>query len=297
MNTRTSPVHDLHTHSTASDGAYSPTELVSRATAAGIQVLALTDHDTTAGLAEAHDAAHRAGIRLINGVEISVTWQNRTLHLVGLNINRDDLHLNQRLEELAAIRSERAQEMAARLAKAGIHGLYADALALSGTGMITRTHFAHCLARRGLAADVRDVFNRYLTPGRPGYVATRWADMDAAIDWITAAGGTATLAHPQRYKLTGSWLRRLLGEFKEMGGAALEVLSGTASPSEVQSSATLARQFGLLASCGSDFHGPDESWPKLGRLPPLPADLTPVWQAWHTAEDLPDDRHEPLPLG
>ncbi len=273
-------VYDLHSHSTASDGFYSPTDLVLRAAAAGIKVLGLTDHDTTAGLPEAGLAVQEAGIHLIPGVEVSVTWEKKTLHVVGLNIDARHAPLQAGLCQLEAIRADRAREMGDRLAKTGVFGIFEEAKAMAGTGMITRTHFAHCLVRRELAADVRDVFGRYLTAGKPGYVPTRWADITVAIHWIRDAGGVAVLAHPHRYQLTGSWLRRLLGEFKEMGGEGLEVLSGTASPGEVQSSAALALRFGLLASCGSDFHGPDEGWPKLGRLPALPAGLEPIWNAW-----------------
>lgn len=276
-------VYDLHTHSTASDGVYPPADLVARAAAAGIEVLALTDHDSTAGLKEAGEAARQRGIRLITGVEISTTWQNKTLHVVGLNIDPEYAPLQTGLRQLDMIRAERAQEIGWRLEKAGIPGMLEAAEALAGNGILTRSHFAHCLARRGLAVDVRDVFNRYLTAGKPGYVSTRWADLDAAIGWIAAAGGVAVLAHPQRYKLTGSWLRRLLGEFRAMGGAGIEVLSGTASPGDIQSSTALALRFDLLASCGSDFHGPDEAWPKLGRLPALPPGLKPVWQCWDNA--------------
>ena len=273
-------VHDLHSHSTASDGFYSPTELVRRAAEAGVKVLGLTDHDTTAGLYEAGVAAEEVGIRCISGVEVSVTWERKTLHVVGLNMDVQHAPLQAGLSRLEAIRADRATEMDRRLERAGIPGILEEARAMVGNGMITRTHFAHCLARRGLAANVRDVFGRYLTAGKPGYVSTDWAEIAEAIGWIKAAGGVAVLAHPHRYKLTVSWLRRLLGEFKEMGGEALEVLSGTASPGEVQSSAALASRFGLLASCGSDFHGPDEGWPKLGRLPPLPPGLEPVWRVW-----------------
>ena len=273
-------VHDLHSHSTASDGFYSPTELVRRAAEAGVKVLGLTDHDTTAGLYEAEVAAEEVGIQCIYGVEISVTWERKTLHVVGLNIDADYAPLQAGLSRLETIRADRATEMDRRLERAGIPGILEEARAMVGNGMITRTHFAHCLARRGLAANVRDVFGRYLTAGKPGYVSTDWAEIAEAIGWIKAAGGVAVLAHPHRYKLTASWLRRLLGEFKEMGGEALEVLSGTASPGEVQSSAGLASRFGLLASCGSDFHGPDEGWPKLGHLPPLPPGLEPVWRVW-----------------
>ncbi len=272
--------HDLHTHSTASDGCYTPTELVNRAAAAGIQVLSLTDHDTTAGLAEAAVAAQAQGLRLIPGVEISVTWESRTMHVVGLNIDAGHAPLQNGLAQLKATRTQRTQEIAWRLEKAGIPGMLAAAEALAGPGIITRTHFADCLAQRGFAADRRDVFNRYLTAGKPGYVATRWADMAAAIAWIRDASGIAVLAHPQRYRLSNAWLRRLLSEFKSLGGEGLEVVSGTAAPGDVQSSTALAQRFALLASCGSDFHGPDEGWPKLGRLPGLPAGIQPVWSHW-----------------
>jgi predicted metal-dependent phosphoesterase TrpH len=277
-------VHDLHTHSRVSDGYYTPTELVARAAGVGIHVLSLTDHDTTAGLAEASAAAERNGIRLIPGVEISVTWQTKTVHVVGLNIDARHPPLRDGLLTLQGIRAERAREMGRRLAKAGILGVYEETAELAGSGMITRTHFAQCLARRGLAVDVRDVFNRYLTSGKPGYVSTHWVDMETAIGWIRGAGGIAVLAHPQRYKLTASWLRRLLGEFKAMGGEAVEVLSGAAQPADVQSSSALVKHFGLRASCGSDFHGPDEGWPRLGRLPSLPAGLEPVWAVWESPE-------------
>jgi predicted metal-dependent phosphoesterase TrpH len=250
----------------------------------GITVLALTDHDSTEGLAEAGSAAPEHGIRLIAGVEISVTWQDRSLHIVGLNIDPDSAPLRQGLAKLQEIRRERAREMGRRLAKDGIPGVYEAAEAMAQGGMITRTHFAKQLAKLGLAADVRDVFNRYLTRGKPGYVSTRWAEPGEAIGWIKQAGGVAVLAHPQRYKLTHSWLRRMVAEFREAGGEAIEVVSGTASPGDVQSTAEYARRFDLLASVGSDFHSPENLWPRLGRLPPLPAGLVPVWGGWESSE-------------
>jgi len=275
-------VYDLHTHSTASDGAYSPSELVRQAGAAGVTALALTDHDSTAGLAEAEVTALEAGIRLIPGVEVSATWADKTIHIVGLRIDPDCDVLKQGLARLQAIRDERAQEMGRRLDRYGVPGTFEAAREMAGDGMITRTHFARYLASLGLAGSVKDVFERFLTRGKPGYVPTRWAEMADVIDWIREAGGVAVLAHPQRYKLTASWMRRLIGEFKECGGAALEVVSGTASPSETQSSAEYARRFELCASCGSDFHSPETVWVKLGRLPPLPSNLTPVWSLWNS---------------
>lgn len=272
--------YDLHTHSTASDGKYTPAELVAEAVAAKIAMLAVTDHDSTAGLAEAQEAAQEHEIHLVAGVEISVTWCDKSLHLVGLNVDPNSAGLRQGLAGLQEIRMERAREMGRRLAKDGIPGAFEAAEALAGEGMITRTHFARHLAHLALAANVRDVFNRYLTQGKPGYVPTRWAEMGDAISWIKEAGGVAVLAHPQRYKLTGSWLRRLLAEFRETGGEAIEVISGTAAPGDIQSSTEYARRFDLMASVGSDFHSPDYLWPKLGRLPPLPAGLVPVWEQW-----------------
>ncbi len=272
--------YDLHTHSTASDGAYPPAELVGRAVLAGITRLALSDHDSTAGLDEARVAADSAGIGLISAVEISATWQKKTIHIVGLNIDPASDPLREGLAGLREIRGERAREIGRRLDHYGLPGVFEAVAALAGSGMLTRTHFARHLADLGLAGGVGDAFDRYLTHGKPGYVATHWAAMEEAIAWIRAAGGAAVLAHPRRYKLTGSWLRRLLGEFREAGGAGIEVASGTAAPGDVQASADLARRFDLLASVGSDFHGPDNFWPKLGRLPPLPGDLVPVWSLW-----------------
>lgn len=277
--------YDLHLHSTASDGAYPPRELVAQAAAHGISALALTDHDSTAGLAEAGLAAAEQGLRLIPGVEVSTTWRDKSLHILGLNLDPACEPLRQGLAGLQALRGERAREMGRRLAKAGIPGVFEAARLKAGSGMITRTHFAQHLHEVHLAGSVRDAFDRYLAQGKPGYVPTRWADLEAAIGWIRTAGGVAVIAHPQRYKLTGSWLRRLLGEFRELGGAGLEVVSGTAAPGEVQSSAEFARRFDLAASCGSDFHGPQYQWPKLGRLPPLPAGLRPVWELWEVAGD------------
>jgi len=272
--------HDLHTHSTASDGVYAPAELVREAAAAGVRQLALTDHDSTDGLGEAERFALECGIRLIPAVEISVTWHNKSVHIVGLNIDAACPSLQAGLHGLQVIRQNRAEEMGRRLEKAGIPGAYAAARALAGDGMITRTHFARYLVEQGLSPTVGDVFGRYLTHGKPGYVSTEWAPLEAAVAWIREAVGIACIAHPQRYKLTGSWLRRLFTEFKDAGGEALEVISGSGSPNDIQTMAQHARRIGLLASVGSDFHSPDSAWLKLGRLPPLPEGLVPVWSRW-----------------
>jgi predicted metal-dependent phosphoesterase TrpH len=274
--------YDLHTHSTASDGAYSPSKLVRLAQAAGVTHLALTDHDCTNGLIEAQAEAQACGLTLIRAVEISTTWHGKSVHVVGLDIDPACATLQQGLARLQTLRVSRAEEMGRRLAKAGIPGGFEAAQALAGErGMITRTHFAQFLATQGLAGTVRDVFDHYLVQGKPGYVPTVWAGLGEAVGWIKAAGGVAVVAHPQRYKLTANWLGRLLREFKEAGGEALEVIAGCSSIGDIQSSSSAARRHGLLASVGSDFHSPENVWLKLGRLPELPPDLTPVWSLWH----------------
>lgn len=279
--TRMPVSYDLHTHSTASDGAYTPAELVRQAAAAGITHLALSDHDSTAGLDEAMTTAAEEGIRLIAAVEISATWQDKSVHIVGLNIDSRCLELQQGLRGLQCQRLERAEEMGRRLSKHGIAGAFEAAAQQARSGMITRTHFARYLVAQGLAATMSDVFDRYLTHGKPGYVPTHWAELAQVVGWITQAGGVAVLAHPQRYKLTASWMRRLLGEFKEFGGTAIEVVAGCGHAADIQNAANHARRFGLLSSAGSDFHSPEHHWLKLGRLPELPPDLTPVWSLWN----------------
>jgi predicted metal-dependent phosphoesterase TrpH len=273
--------YDLHTHSTASDGAYAPAELVRQAHAAGVTHLALTDHDCTDGLIEAKAEATERGLTLIPAVEISTTWLGKSVHIVGLDIDPCCPELQQGLARLQTQRVSRAEEMSRRLAKNGIEGSLEAVRAMAGVGKITRTHFAQFLANQGLAATVRAVFDRYLVQGKPGYVHTEWAGLEEAVGWIKSAGGIAVLAHPQRYKLTNSWLRRLLIEFKAAGGESLEVVTGNASLGDIQSSAAAARRHGLLASVGSDFHSPDSCWLKLGRLPELPKDLTAVWSLWN----------------
>lgn len=272
---------DLHTHSTASDGSLKPAELVRQAADAGITHLALSDHDCTDGLEEARTAADERGIVLIPAVEISVSWHGKSVHVVGLNIDPDSPELRQGLADLRDLRRRRAEDIGRRLAKAGVEGAFEGASALAGDGMITRTHFALHILELGLAANVQAVFDRYLSQGKPGYVPTQWASLEQAVHWIARAGGAAAVAHPMRYKLTHSWLGRLLIEFKACGGAGVEVVSGAGNPADVQSAAAAVRRHGLLASAGSDFHGPAHPWLRLGRLPPLPQDLTPIWSLWH----------------
>ena len=269
--------YDLHAHSTASDGTLSPTALVERAHTNGVDVLALTDHDTLAGLAEAQTAANRLGLGFLTGVEISVTWEGATIHIVALDVDPANPVLQAGLKQLGDFRDWRALEMGQRLAKAGVAGAYEGARALSNGTLISRTHFARYLISQGRARDMRDCFRRYLTKGKPGHVPGQWATLDEVLGWIHAADGRAVIAHPARYDLTRAKLRRLVGDFAALGGAAMEVVSGSHAPADVQLMAGIARDFDLHASVGSDFHDPAQSWADLGRCSMLPPDCKPVW--------------------
>lgn len=290
-------VYDLHAHTFYSDGALAPAELVARAAANGVQVLALTDHDVTDGVPEAQAAAQLAGITLVPGVEISVTWPGnlscvsgtsaihggrgtQTIHVVGLQIDITHPGLQAGLARLREFREWRAEEIGRRLAKAGIPGAIEGARARAQRGLVSRTHFAQFLVAAGHAKDIRSVFKKFLVHGKPGYVPGAWASLDEAIGWIRAAGGQAVLAHPARYKITATRLRKLLSEFRDAGGEAIEVVSGSHSRDDMFRFAQLAHHYGLLASSGSDFHGPQNYYMDLGPLPPLPENCTPVWQAW-----------------
>lgn len=275
------PRYDLHSHSTYSDGLLSPAAVVARAASRGVDVLALTDHDEVAGLAEARTAAAHAGITLVNGSELSVSWESHTLHIVALCIDPESPALVQGLENIRSGRTIRARRIASALAEAGIRGAYEGAMQyVTSEGLISRTHFARYLVEAGYVNEVKDVFKRYLTPGKPGYVAHEWATLPQAIGWIHAAGGQAVLAHPGRYKVGLSGLRRLLADFRDAGGDAIEVLSSSHTAAQFAEFATLARVYGLMASGGSDYHGPGESRMDLGDLPPMPAGVIPVWQHW-----------------
>ncbi len=278
-----SAIYDLHTHSTASDGTLAPAELVARAADAGVDVLALTDHDTTAGIDEARKEALHRGIDLVPGVEISVSWGPQVVHLVGLGVDAGHRPLQQGLAGLCEFRDWRAREIGRRLEKRGIPGAFEGASAFSNGRLIGRTHFARFLVDRGYAENVRKVFQHYLVRGKPGYVPGRWASLTDAVGWIRGAGGEAVLAHPARYPLTRSKLRHLFSEFRDAGGVALEVISGSHSRDDVFTMARHARDFGLRASSGSDYHGPENPWIELGRLPPLPGDVIPVWRDWPRA--------------
>lgn len=276
--------YDLHSHSLASDGTLSPTELVQRAATAGVDVLALTDHDDTGGIAEAQQAAAQEGICLVPGVEVSVTWGKQTIHVVGLNIDTAYEPLQIGLARTREYRNWRAEEMGRRLAKHGIEGAYEGAVARAHGRIISRTHFAHFLVDNGYAESVRAVFKSFLKPRKPGFVPGDWATMEEALGWINGAGGEAVIAHPARYTMSASKRRMLLSEFVELGGAGLEVVSGSHSRGDNFNMAQLAKNYKLRASAGSDFHGPENPWVELGRLQTLPEGCIAIWQDWQLDE-------------
>lgn len=272
--------YDLHTHSTASDGSLAPEALIARAIEHNVDVLALTDHDGTEGILAAQQAAKETELTLIPGVELSVSWGSKVIHIVGLNIDIQNQQLQQGLSELREYRVDRAEEIAKRLAKVGIEGALDGAQKYASNVMLGRLHFAQFLVEQGYAKDNNDVFKRYLVRNKPGYVPGQWTSLENALNWINDAGGQAVIAHPARYKMTATKLRRLSSEFKEVGGTAIEVVSGRQHPEEIKTIARLTEKLELMASCGSDFHSPDNSWVELGRFSPLPANVTPIWSTW-----------------
>jgi 3',5'-nucleoside bisphosphate phosphatase len=269
---------DLHCHSVVSDGTLSPEALAERAKANGVELWALTDHDEIGGLQRAAAAARANGIHFLTGAEISVTFAGETVHIVGLGFDADDAAMVKGLHDTRGGRQQRAMEMADGLAKVGITGAYEGALKFVGNPeLISRTHFARFLVESGACSNTSEVFRKYLTEGKPGYVPHRWASLKDAVTWITQAGGVAVIAHPGRYKFTANEEYALFTEFKAHGGQAVEVVTGSHSPPEYIKYAETAKEFGLAASRGSDFHSPDESRIDLGALPFLPGELTPVW--------------------
>ena len=270
---------DLHCHSVVSDGTLTPEALAERAAANGVELWALTDHDEVGGQHRAMAAAKAHGMRYLTGCEISVTFAGETVHIVGLGFDPDDAGMRAGLQATRGGRGARAQEMSAGLARVGITGAYEGALTFVGNPeLISRTHFARFLVESGVCRDTSEVFRKYLTEGKPGYVPHRWATLKDAVHWITGAGGIAVVAHPGRYKFTANEEHALFIEFQAHGGRAIEVVTGSHSPAEYVEYAEKALEYGFAASRGSDFHSPDESHVDLGKLPWLPGTLTPVWE-------------------
>ncbi len=270
---------DLHCHSVVSDGTLTPEALAERAQANGVELWALTDHDEVGGQHRARAAAQAQGMKYLTGTEISVTFAGQTVHIVGLGFDPDNVALVEGLRRTRGGRGERAQEMSEGLAKVGIRGAYEGALKYVGNPeLISRTHFARFLVESGVCKDTPEVFRKYLTEGKPGFVPHRWARLQDAVQWITGAGGMAVIAHPARYGFTPNEEYALITEFMAHGGRGIEVVTGSHSAQEAQRYAQTALEFGLAASRGSDFHSPDESHTDLGTLPWLPGQLTPVWE-------------------
>ncbi|MGO4811233.1 3',5'-nucleoside bisphosphate phosphatase [Cupriavidus sp. 2MCAB6] len=272
---------DLHCHSTVSDGMLSPRDVAARARAGGVAFWALTDHDEVGGQAEARAAAEALGMHYVPGVEISVTWAGQTVHIVGLQIDPACPALVEGLAATRSGRAARAQDIGEALAAIGIEGAYAGALQHVGNpDLISRTHFARWLVEQGRCKTIGDVFSDYLGEGCPGFVGHRWARLADAVGWIQAAGGIPVMAHPGRYNYTQLQHDALFDEFKQLGGAAVEVVTGSHTPDQYRRYVDVAHHYGLLASRGSDFHGPGEGRIELGSLPPLPSSVTPVWHDW-----------------
>ena len=270
---------DLHCHSVVSDGTLTPEALAPRAHANGVEWWSLTDHDEIGGQDRALAAARALGLPYLTGTEISVTFAGKTVHIVGLGFDHHNTDLMQGLKQTRGGREERAREMADGLAKVGIHGAYEGALKYAGNPeLISRTHFARFMVESGVCQDTSEVFRRFLTDHKPGFVPHRWAHLRDAVQWITQAQGVAVIAHPARYGFTPNEEYALFTEFKNHGGQAVEVVTGSHSAAEAQRYAATALEFGLAASRGSDFHSPDESHTDLGTLPFLPGQLTPVWE-------------------
>ncbi len=270
---------DLHCHSVVSDGTLTPEALATRAKANGVQLWALTDHDEIGGQERAIAAAKTLDMKYLTGVEISITFAGKTVHIVGLGFDHTNTDLVQGLRNTRGGRAERAKEMSEGLAKVGIHGAYEGALKYAGNHeLISRTHFARFLVESGVCKDTSEVFRKYLTENKPGFVPHRWASLENAVHWITGASGIAVIAHPARYGFTANEEYALFTEFKNHGGRGVEVITGSHSSADALQYADTALEFNLAASRGSDFHSPDESHTDLGTLPWLPGQLTPVWE-------------------
>ncbi|HEY2020159.1 3',5'-nucleoside bisphosphate phosphatase [Paraburkholderia sp.] len=272
---------DLHCHSTVSDGRFAPGDVARRAHANGVTLWALTDHDEVGGQHEARATAEALGMQYLSGVEISVTWAGRTVHIVGLGIDPSSQVLIDGLARTRDGRAARAEAIGEQLGALGIPDAYEGALEyVSNPDMMSRTHFARFMVERGHCSTTQEVFDRYLGDGKPACVAHRWAKLADALSWIQAAGGEAIVAHPGRYAYSPLEFDAFFGEFIDLGGKAIEVVTGSHTPDQYREYAEVARRFGFEASRGSDFHAPGEGRIELGALPPLPADLKPVWERW-----------------
>ncbi|AFT70597.1 Polymerase and Histidinol Phosphatase PHP, putative [Alloalcanivorax dieselolei B5] len=271
---------DFHSHSRASDGQLTPAELVSRAADYGVDALALTDHDTLAGLPEARARARDLGLELVPGIELSVQWDNREIHVLGLWLDEDNPVLRARVASQMDARRERARRIGDRLDRAaGLTGSYHKACALADSDAPGRPWFARMLISEGKARDNQHAFNRFLKKGQSAYVSTPWCTLEQGVADLLAAGAVPVLAHPLAYNMTRKRLRQLVGAFRDAGGLALEALMPGLTPAQGALLEECWRHFGLAVSGGSDFHSPEQKWLRLGGLPPYPKDAVPVWAA------------------
>lgn len=277
---RNPQLYDLHSHSNCSDGILRPQALLSRAKEHGVTTLALTDHDTISGYAEAFSASEDLGIDLIPGIEFSCLWRGMGIHIVGLNFDPRHPELLKACQQQAATRDRRAHKIAERLAKCGFEATLEGAAQFAGSGVIGRPHFARHLVETGAVKNHAEAFKKYLGAGKPGDVKQEWPAIATAVQWINDAGGTAVLAHPDKYNMTRTKLRAVIEEFIDAGGQAMEVVSGRQTPQITVDMARLAERYELWASCGSDFHVPDQPWQELGKFSPLPESCEPVWNHW-----------------
>jgi len=268
---------DLHSHSFYSDGVLSPSEVVKLASQAGCELFSLTDHDTTQGSAEAKLEADKLNLSLINGVEISAFWRNMAIHILGLGIDINNDILQTGLEHNQKLRKERAEKIALGLWRSGIKDALEKTQSFSKTEMLTRTHFAQMLISEGYCKDMKAVFRRYLTGKKPGGVGVEWKDFEEVVHWIHAAGGKALIAHPLRYRMTNTKIKKLLIDFKGVLGDGIEVVTGTSTEEEVKLSSQWAEDYNLLASCGSDFHGWPNQRVQIGNLIELPNTKKVIW--------------------
>jgi hypothetical protein len=272
---------DLHSHTKYSDGHLTPKELIDRAHNMQVDVLAITDHDTVDGIQEAMDyqSMQKRSMQILSGVEISTSWHNFDIHILGLNVDHNNIQFLSRLGQQSQERDRRAQQMSDKLAKVGIEGVFEQAKILAGKGQITRAHFARVLVERRVVKDFDAVFKKYLGKGKKAHVKPQWIEIDEAITWIQDAGGKAVLAHPGHYDMTSKWLKRLVEEFANAGGDGMEVIHSHLTPERKKMLADMATAHNLQASSGSDFHFPNR-WTELGKNLSLPSQLVPIWHDW-----------------
>ena len=268
---------DLHCHTIHSDGVLTPAALISRAIEKGVEVLSITDHDTMAAY---HGFVGKPALRLIPGIELSTSWKNLNVHIVGLNVDPHSKAMQEATTQQSESRRQRAHLISQALQRKGISNTLEGAMELAGNSQIGRPHFARHLVSRGICQNLNKAYKQYLGAGKIGDIKNLWANLETVIQWILDAGGIPVLAHPAKYKLTRTRLTSLVSDFTSQGGQALEVVSGSQNKDVTDMLATLTEQFALMSSCGSDFHTPENSWSELGRFLPLPSNCRPVWEQW-----------------